>query len=63
MPIEEDEAPRKRPGFVPAVLDGWSVADMDAYLEALEAEIARVRAAREARGSVRAAADALFRQP
>jgi uncharacterized small protein (DUF1192 family) len=63
MPIEEEEAPRRGPGFVPAVLDGWSVADMDAYLAVLEAEIARVRATREARGSVRAAADALFRRP
>jgi len=42
-------------------LDGFSVADLQTRIEALEGEIARVKAAIEAKSSQRNAADALFK--
>lgn len=42
-------------------LDGYSVADLQTRIEALEGEIARVKAAIEAKSSQRSAADALFK--
>lgn len=42
-------------------LDGFSVADLQARIEALEGEIVRVKAAIEAKSSQRNAADALFK--
>ena len=41
-------------------LSRLSVADLDDRVTRLQAEIARVNAERDSRGSVRAAADALF---
>lgn len=42
-------------------LDAYAVSDLEARIEALEGEIARVRAALARKSSGRAAADALFR--
>lgn len=44
-------------------LDPLSLAELDARIAALEAELARTRAKREAAGRFRGAADALFRKP
>jgi uncharacterized small protein (DUF1192 family) len=62
MAREDDELPRKRPRFDPLPLDGVSREDMDAYIAALEAEIARVKATIAARDSHRGAAEAFFRK-
>ena len=63
MPRDDEDAPRQRPRFDPLPLDGVSREDMEAYIAALEAEIARVRATIAARDSHRGAAEALFRKP
>lgn len=42
-------------------LDLFSVADLEERISALEAEIARTKAAIETKGSKRSAADALFK--
>jgi uncharacterized small protein (DUF1192 family) len=42
-------------------LDLFSVTDLDERISALEAEIARTKAAIETKGSKRSAADALFK--
>lgn len=55
--------PGGRRGLEPAVLDGWSVEEMRAYVAALRAEIARTEATIAAREAQRSAADALFRKP
>jgi uncharacterized small protein (DUF1192 family) len=60
---EDEDIPRKRPRFEPLPLDGVSREDMEAYIAALEAEIARVRATITARDSHKGAAEALFRKP
>lgn len=44
-------------------LDRLSVAELDARIAALEAELARTRAKREGASRFRSAADALFRKP
>jgi len=59
---EDDETPRRKPRFDPLPLDGVSREDMEAYIAALEAEIARVRATIASRDSHRGAAEALFRK-
>ena len=40
----------------------WSVEELEAYIQRLESEIARARAAIEARHSVHGAAEALFKK-
>lgn len=59
----EDEAPRPKPGFAPPVIDRWDVAELRAYLSALQAEIARAEAAIAKLDAHRNAADAFFRRP
>jgi uncharacterized small protein (DUF1192 family) len=61
--LDDDEfVPRAAPGL-PRPLEALSVADLEAYREALEREIERVRAELARRQSVRGAAEALFRPP
>jgi uncharacterized small protein (DUF1192 family) len=63
MPIEDaDDLPRTAT-FKPPDLRTWSVAELDAYIERLQSEIERARAAIEARRSVHSAAEALFKKP
>lgn len=62
MPREDDDTPRRAPRFDPLPLDGASREDMEAYIAALEAEIARVKATIAARESHRGAAEAIFRK-
>ncbi|MBV1798031.1 DUF1192 domain-containing protein [Siccirubricoccus sp. G192] len=60
---EEEERPRRAARFTPMPLDGWDVADLRDYIEALRAEIARAEAGIAARESQRHAAEAFFRPP
>ena len=46
----------------PPDLATWSIEELEAYIQRLESEIARARAAIEARRSVRGAAEALFKK-
>lgn len=62
----EDLEPRQGSGdslhaLVREDLDGYSVADLQSRIAALEGEIVRVKAAIEAKSSQRDAADALFK--
>ena len=59
----EEEAPRRAPGFVPPVLDGWDVEELRTYIGQLQAEIGRVEAAIARKQAHRGAADAFFRRP
>ena len=59
----EEERPRPASGFMPAVLDGWGVAELRDYIARLQAEIARAEAVITAREAHRGAMDALFRRP
>ena len=61
MADDDDDLPR-RPSAKPPDLATWSVAELEAYITRLESEIARARAAIEARRSVRGAAEALFKK-
>jgi len=58
---DDEEGPKRAIRFEPAVLDGWGVQELRDYIAALEAEIARARAAIAARESHRSAAEAFFR--
>ncbi|MEI6158305.1 MAG: DUF1192 domain-containing protein [Roseococcus sp.] len=63
MIFEDEPKPKPREDFQPARLEGWSEADLRAYIAELQAEITRSEAAIAARGHLRAAADAFFRKP
>ena len=60
MDFDELE-PRKARPAAPKDLSGWSVADLEAYIAALEAEIGRARQAIAAMQAHMAAADLFFR--
>lgn len=57
---EERNIPRSKVG--PEDLSGWSVAELEAYIARLEIEMARAREEIEAKGSIRNAAEALFKK-
>jgi uncharacterized small protein (DUF1192 family) len=59
----EEDAPRRAPGFVPPVLDGWDVEELKNYIGRLQAEIGRAEAAIAKKQAHRGAADAFFRTP
>ncbi|MGI9128933.1 MAG: DUF1192 domain-containing protein [Roseomonas sp.] len=61
-PIEDEERPRRAPRFQPMVFDGWDVAQLREYIEALQAEISRAEAAIGARDAQRLAAEAFFKK-
>ncbi|MGG5887055.1 DUF1192 domain-containing protein [Falsiroseomonas sp. HC035] len=58
----EEEGPRPKGHFQPAVLDRWDVTDLRAYIAQLRAEIARAEAEIGKRDAHRSAADAFFRK-
>ncbi len=61
MDFEELE-PRKAKPAAPRDLSGWSIADLEAYIVALGAEIGRAREAIAAKQAQKAAADLFFRR-
>lgn len=56
----EDEPPKPRGRVVGADLSPLSIGDLHAYVADLEAEIVRVRAEIQAKGTARGGAEALF---
>ena len=63
MREDEDNLPRPKPArLTPPALDKWSVAELEAYIDELSAEIIRARADIARKSSHRAAADAFFRK-
>ena len=61
--FDDEDLPRKpAPLFVPAKLEGRSVADMRDYIAAMGEEISRVEREIDARGSHKNAAEALFKK-
>ena len=64
MREEDENLPRPRPArLTPPVLDMWAVAELEAYIDELRAEIARAERDIAKKSSHRAAADAFFRKP
>lgn len=63
--MEEEDRPRPRREFpeLGGRLEGWSIEDLDAYVQALRTEIARVEEEIRRRRDVRGAAEALFKTP
>jgi uncharacterized small protein (DUF1192 family) len=60
--MDDDELPKtKAPQMFPRVLEGMSVASMQEYIGALEAEITKVKAEISKRGNIRASAESLFK--
>ena len=59
----DEELDAMKPASTSAEMERWNVADLQAYIDRLRAEIARVEAIIADKGSVNAAADALFRDP
>lgn len=62
-PSEEEELPRRRHVLERPSFDGWDIAQLEAYIAELRAEIARAEAGIAARRQHRAAAEAFFRKP
>ncbi len=60
--MDWDEAETKNRIVAPRNLDTMGVAELNAYIGELEAEIARARAAITARQSARAGAESFFRK-
>ena len=60
---EDDAPPRKRLRLERLVLDTLSVDELRDYIGELRAEIARVEADIDRKGSHRSAAEAFFRRP
>ena len=64
MALEEEDLPiRKRTRLEKLVLDTLGIEELRDYIGELKAEIARVEADIERKGSHRSAADAFFRKP
>jgi uncharacterized small protein (DUF1192 family) len=61
MAEDPDDLPQRRTSKPPD-LATWSVEEVQAYIARLEAEIARARAAIEAKQSIRGSAEALFKK-
>lgn len=63
--LEDDDKPRKKPQDIVLgqLLDGISIADLEARIVALRAEIGRLEAEIGKRQGHRAAAEALFKRP
>ena len=59
----DEELNAMKPGSTAAEMERWNVADLQAYIDRMRVEIARVEAIIADKGSVNAAADALFRDP
>jgi uncharacterized small protein (DUF1192 family) len=60
---DEDLPPRKRARLEKLVLDTLGIEELRDYIDELRAEIARVEADIDRKGSHRSAAEAFFRRP
>ena len=56
----EDELEKLKPADPRPEMERWNVEDLEAYVAAMKAEIAKVEAIIASKGSVNAAAEALF---
>ena len=56
----DDEFEALKPAGVGAEMERWNVADLEAYILRMKTEITKVEAIIESKGSVNAAAAALF---
>ena len=61
--MQDEEAPRPKLSLQTPVLDPLGIAELRAYIGALQAEIARAEAAIARKQDHRAAADSVFRLP
>ena len=59
----EDELEAMKPAGAGPEMERWNVEDLQAYIDRMKTEIARVEAILEGKGSVTAAAAALFKEP
>lgn len=59
----EDELEAMKPAGAGPEMERWNVEDLQAYIDSMKAEIARVETILASKGSVTAAAAALFRDP
>ena len=63
MAREDDEPLMKRRRLEPLLLDSLGIEELRSYIGELKAEIARVEADIDRKGSHRSAADAFFKRP
>jgi uncharacterized small protein (DUF1192 family) len=63
MAREDDEPLTKRRRLEPLLLDSLGIEELRSYIGELKAEIARVEADIDRKGSHRSAADAFFKRP
>jgi uncharacterized small protein (DUF1192 family) len=63
MAREDDEPLTKRRRLEPLLLDSLGIEELRSYIGELKAEIVRVEADIDRKGSHRSAADAFFKQP
>ena len=59
----DEELDAMKPASTAAEMERWNVADLQAYIDRMRAEIARVEAIIAEKSTVNAAADALFHDP
>ena len=62
MAIDPEELEPRKPATAKRNLDVMGIAELQAYIGELEAEVARARSAIAAKQSVRAGAEALFKR-
>ncbi|HTW28353.1 MAG TPA: DUF1192 domain-containing protein [Acetobacteraceae bacterium] len=62
MREDDDAPPRPQARLTPLVLDGLGIAELEGYIAALRAEIARAEAEIDRKQGHRSAADAVFRR-
>ena len=56
----EDELEAMKPVAASAEMERWNIEDLEAYIARMKAEISRVEAIIQSKGSVNKAAEALF---
>ena len=59
----EEELEALKPAGAGPEMERWNVEDLQAYIDCMKAEIARVETILAGKGSVNAAAAALFKEP
>jgi uncharacterized small protein (DUF1192 family) len=60
--VEFEDLEPKNKLAKPKDLSSWGIAELEAYIERLQGEIARAQAAIDAKGKHRSAADAFFKK-